>query len=140
MVISEFLNSLVCAQKKERLLSSYEGRVWPIANEANESELWRYLLSKHLMESYAIKKKESLIYRRIFYFLSLLFLCLLSVVYTYTINIHCTYFFYPCFQIKNWIMILALGASVLSLLVGLYACPEKEAKRFIAKKIQYDLH
>ncbi len=132
MFLSKYLNEAVCAQENERSLSLYEGRVWPISSEA---DLLHRLLSAHLANAYSTKKKESLLYRRVFYSLSFLFICLIMIIYFHTLNVQSTYFFYPCIQIKSWVMILSFVAALLSFLVGVIGCPEKEAHCFLAKKI-----
>jgi hypothetical protein len=76
----------------------------------------------------------------IFYAFSGLFFIFGIVIFFKTVNPACGLYFIDCSLIKNWINLLCVLFSTGAFAVGYLIHPEKEAIKYLVKKVERELH
>lgn len=91
------------------------------------------------LKLYRQNKKQSHIYKMIFYFLSLLFFTLGAVVYFNTTNWACSLYFTNCAFIKIYTYSLCLVFSITTLGISFFIRPERETVSYLFTRMKRTL-
>lgn len=88
---------------------------------------------------YLIKKRQSSIYKLIFFGISLIFLFLGCFVFYNTTNWACSLYFQNCAFIKAFIYSLCFSLSFSSFLLAFFIKPEKETVHYLVNRMEKSL-
>ncbi|WP_068467940.1 hypothetical protein [Candidatus Protochlamydia phocaeensis] len=115
----------------------------PLKQEKTETivdiDFFRRSISLHYHYVYTFKRRQHKAYRIIFFGFALLFFILSIFIYFKTANYACTLYFSQGDLMKNCIDALCLLLAFAAFGMGYTTNPDKEALRFIVKKVEKEL-
>lgn len=103
-------------------------------------DFFRRSIALHYQHVYNFRKKQNTAYRFIFFTFSLLFFFLFIGIYFKTANYTCGLYFGQCDIVKNCVDGSCLLLSALTFALGYLTHPDKEALRYLVKKVKKELN
>ncbi|CUI17043.1 Conserved hypothetical membrane protein [Candidatus Protochlamydia naegleriophila] len=103
-------------------------------------DFFRRSIALHYQHVYNFRKRQNTAYRIIFFGLSMLFFFLFIGIYFKTANYACGLYFGQCDIVKNCVDGSCLLLSAFTFALGYLTHPDKEALRYLVKKVKKELN